>query len=70
MLQDAVGIKRGTKSILRAITVGEINIRDNFRNQVQELASDASKKDGMAGEKESHVWPSQSASFRGPKLAD
>lgn len=45
--------------MLRAIKIGDDNIRDNFRNQLSELQSDASKKDGIAGNDDSQEYPSK-----------
>lgn len=57
---DAVGIQRGNVHIIRGIKLGWKNIRQNLREQLGELASDAAKKDGIAGETDRETYPSRS----------
>lgn len=50
--------------MLRAIKIGDNNIRENFRNQLAELSNDAAKKDGIAGEEDSQAYPSAFGLFQ------
>lgn len=59
ILQDAVGIQRGIKSIFRAIKLGDSSIREGFQSQLAELANDAEKKDGIAGGTDAQLYPSE-----------
>lgn len=44
--------------MLRGVKLGWKNIRQNLREQLGELASDATKEDGIAGKTDRETFPS------------
>jgi hypothetical protein len=45
--------------MFKGLKFGSANIRENLRKQLAELASDASKEEGMAGKMAKHNYPSE-----------